>query len=98
MVAAALRELSGPQAFIARLKRALKSEGLIETRTIEQFYDPVNGMFLPDRYVRGTCPKCGTLDQYGDSCESCGATYTPADLKDAKTLLDELSVRHAHNR
>ena len=44
-------------------------------------------MFLPDRYVRGTCPRCGALDQYGDSCESCGATYTPADLKDAISVV-----------
>jgi len=60
--------------------RALKERGLISTRTIAQFYDPVKGMFLPDRYIKGTCPKCGAKDQYGDVCEVCGSTYTPTDL------------------
>ncbi|HCP78326.1 MAG: methionine--tRNA ligase [Pusillimonas sp.] len=60
--------------------KALKAEGLISTRTVEQFYDPVKGMFLPDRYVKGECPKCGAADQYGDSCEVCGAVYMPTDL------------------
>ncbi len=59
----------------------LKAAGLIEVRAIEQFYDPVKQMFLPDRYIKGECPKCGTADQYGDSCESCGAAYAPTDLK-----------------
>ena len=59
----------------------LKAAGLIEVRAIEQFYDPVKEMFLPDRYIKGECPKCGTADQYGDSCESCGAAYAPTDLK-----------------
>ncbi|CAG0931616.1 MAG: Methionine--tRNA ligase [Rhodocyclaceae bacterium] len=59
----------------------LKAAGLIEVRAIEQFYDPVKEMFLPDRYIKGECPKCGTPDQYGDSCESCGAAYAPTDLK-----------------
>ena len=62
--------------------RALAKRGLVATRTIEQFYDPVEGMFLPDRYIRGTCPKCGAKDQYGDSCEVCGSTYAPTDLID----------------
>lgn len=60
--------------------RALKAQGLISTRQIEQFYDPVKGMFLPDRYIKGECPKCHAPDQYGDSCESCGAVYAPTDL------------------
>ena len=60
--------------------RRLKTAGFITTRTIEQFYDPVKGMFLPDRYIKGECPKCHTKDQYGDSCESCGAVYAPTDL------------------
>jgi methionyl-tRNA synthetase len=60
--------------------RALASRGLIATRTISQFYDPVKGMFLPDRYIKGTCPKCGAKDQYGDVCEVCGSTYAPTDL------------------
>jgi methionyl-tRNA synthetase len=59
----------------------LQAAGLIEVRAIEQFYDPVRQMFLPDRYIKGECPKCGTPDQYGDSCESCGAAYAPTDLK-----------------
>ena len=67
--------------------RALKREGLIDTRTIEQFYDPVKGMFLPDRYIKGTCPKCGAKDQYGDGCEVCGSTYAPTDLIDPYSVL-----------
>ncbi len=59
----------------------LKDAGLIEKRTIEQYYDPVKQMFLPDRFIKGECPKCGAKDQYGDNCESCGAAYTPNDLK-----------------
>jgi len=59
----------------------LKAAGLIETRAIEQYYDPVKAMFLPDRFIKGECPKCGAKDQYGDNCESCGAAYTPNDLK-----------------
>ncbi len=59
----------------------LKAAGLIEVRAVEQFFDPVKEMFLPDRYIKGECPKCGTPDQYGDSCESCGAAYAPTDLK-----------------
>ena len=67
--------------------RALKREGLIDTRTIEQFYDPVKGMFLADRYIKGTCPKCGAKDQYGDNCEVCGSTYAPTDLIDPYSVL-----------
>ncbi len=59
----------------------LKAAGLIEIRSIEQYYDPVKQMFLPDRFIKGECPKCGTKDQYGDACESCGAAYAPTDLK-----------------
>ena len=61
--------------------RALRKQGLISVRTIEQFFDPVKGMFLPDRYIKGECPKCGAKDQYGDNCEVCGAVYAPTDLK-----------------
>ncbi len=60
--------------------RALRARNLIATRTISQFYDPIKGMFLPDRYIKGTCPKCGAQDQYGDACEVCGSTYAPTDL------------------
>jgi methionyl-tRNA synthetase len=59
----------------------LREAGFIEKRAIEQAYDPVKEMFLPDRFIKGECPKCGAKDQYGDSCEKCGATYSPTDLK-----------------
>ena len=62
--------------------RALATRGLIATRTIAQFYDPIKGMFLPDRYIKGTCPRCGAKDQFGDACEVCGSTYAPTDLID----------------
>jgi len=58
----------------------LKKAGLIATKTIEQFFDPEKNMFLPDRYIKGQCPKCGAQDQYGDNCEVCGAVYAPTDL------------------
>jgi len=58
----------------------LKAAGLIDSRTIEQFYDPVKGMFLPDRYIKGECPNCHARDQYGDNCEVCGAVYAPTEL------------------
>jgi methionyl-tRNA synthetase len=67
--------------------RALRREGLIGERTIQQFYDPVKGMFLPDRYIKGECPKCGAKDQYGDSCEVCGAVYAPTELKNPYSAL-----------
>ena len=60
--------------------KKLKANKLITTREIEQFYDPVKKMFLADRYIKGECPKCHAKDQYGDSCEVCGAVYTPTDL------------------
>jgi len=59
----------------------LRKNELIDVRTIEQFFDPVKGMFLPDRYILGECPSCGTKDQYGDNCDNCGAVYAPTDLK-----------------
>ena len=67
--------------------RALRDNGLISTKTIEQFFDPAKGMFLPDRFIKGECPKCGAKDQYGDSCEVCGAVYTPTDLKNPFSVL-----------
>ncbi len=60
--------------------RSLRDNDLIDVRTIEQFYDPEKGMFLPDRFIKGQCPKCGAADQYGDNCENCGAVYAPTDL------------------
>src|SRR3546814_16220112 len=59
----------------------------IARRTIQQLYDPVKDMFLPDRYIKGECPKCGTPDQYGDNCENCGAAYAPTDLKHPKSVV-----------
>jgi len=66
---------------------ALRANGLIATKTIEQFFDPVKGMFLPDRYIKGECPRCGTPDQYGDSCENCGAVYAATELKNPVSAL-----------
>jgi methionyl-tRNA synthetase len=65
----------------------LAAGGHISKRTIKQAYDPVQEMFLPDRFIRGECPKCGAADQYGDSCEECGATYNPIDLKNAVSAI-----------
>ena len=65
----------------------LSEAGHIARREVMQAYDPVKRMFLPDRYVKGTCPSCGAQDQYGDNCEVCGATYSPADLADAVSVL-----------
>jgi methionyl-tRNA synthetase len=66
---------------------ALRDAGLISRRSVEQFYDPVKGMFLADRFIKGECPKCGAKDQYGDACEVCGAVYSPTDLKDPYSTL-----------
>ncbi|MCY7314517.1 MAG: methionine--tRNA ligase [Rubrivivax sp.] len=60
--------------------RALRANGLIDQRPVEQFFDPQKGMFLPDRFIKGECPNCGAKDQYGDNCENCGAVYAPTDL------------------
>jgi len=69
------RELS------ATIYKACRDKGHIATRNIKQLYDPVKELFLADRYIKGNCPKCDAEDQYGDNCEVCGATYTPAELK-----------------
>ncbi|USZ48008.1 methionine--tRNA ligase [Halomonas sp. DN3] len=68
--------------FSELIYKRLRDKGHIATRDIEQMYDPVKGLFLADRFIKGTCPKCHTADQYGDNCEACGATYTPAELID----------------
>ncbi|GAB6044070.1 methionine--tRNA ligase [Endothiovibrio diazotrophicus] len=65
----------------------LKEGGHISQKAIVQAYDPEQNLFLPDRFIKGDCPKCGAPDQYGDSCEKCGATYTPAELKNAKSVI-----------
>lgn len=66
--------------FSQDIYRALKANGKIESRVIEQLFDPEKQMFLPDRFVKGECPKCHTQDQYGDNCEVCGTTYSPTEL------------------
>jgi methionyl-tRNA synthetase len=72
---------------IYRALRDRTDGSLITTRTIEQFFDPVKAMFLPDRYIKGECPKCGAKDQYGDSCEVCSAVYAPTDLNNPYSTL-----------
>jgi methionyl-tRNA synthetase len=72
---------------VGRIYEALRASGDIYTRTIEQSYDEKEGMFLPDRFVKGTCPRCKSEDQYGDACEVCGATYSPEDLIDPVSVL-----------
>ncbi len=78
---AANRELT--ELFYARLEAG----GHVARRSVAQFYDPEKGMFLPDRYIKGICPNCGTPDQYGDNCENCGATYAPTELREPKSVL-----------
>lgn len=68
------------QALVEEIYLTLQANGLIETKTIEQFYDEERKMFLPDRFIKGECPKCHAKDQYGDNCEACGATYRPTEL------------------
>jgi methionyl-tRNA synthetase len=75
------------QAITNELYLRLKAAGHITTRSVRQAYDEKAGMFLPDRYVKGDCPICGTPDQYGDVCENCNSTYTPADLKNPKSTI-----------
>src|SRR5437868_5359229 len=70
----------------ARLRDA-KPDSHIARRAVRQFYDPLKQMFLPDRYIKGECPNCGTPDQYGDNCENCGATYAPTDLKNPRSVV-----------
>jgi methionyl-tRNA synthetase len=88
-----------------QIYRALRdipeSEGgsLIEVRSIEQFFDPAKNMFLPDRYIKGECPKCHTKDQYGDNCENCGAVYAPTDLINPYSALSgaKPELRHSEH-
>lgn len=71
----------------AEIWQSLRKADLVSTRDVTQLYDPQAGVFLADRFVKGTCPKCGAEDQYGDNCEVCGATYSPAELKDPVSKL-----------
>jgi methionyl-tRNA synthetase len=75
------------QALASTIYQRLQANGDIIKKSIRQAYDPLKAMFLPDRYVKGTCPKCKAADQYGDNCEACGATYTPTDLIDAVSVI-----------
>ncbi|MBV5287567.1 MAG: methionine--tRNA ligase [Methyloversatilis discipulorum] len=75
------------RAFCEDIYAKLKAGDLIAQRSVEQFYDPVKEMFLPDRFIKGECPKCSAKDQYGDSCEVCGATYAPTELKNAYSVV-----------
>ncbi len=72
---------------VEQIYRSLLDQGHIKKRLVQQFFDPVKNMFLPDRFIRGNCPSCGTPDQYGDSCEKCGSTYSPLDLIDPRSVL-----------
>ncbi|PTU76037.1 methionine--tRNA ligase [Pseudomonas indoloxydans] len=75
------RELS------ASIYLALREKGHIATRAVTQYFDPEKGMFLADRFIKGTCPKCAAEDQYGDNCEKCGATYAPTELKNPRSAI-----------
>jgi len=70
-----------------QIYQGLKAADLIGVKPVEQFYDPLKEMFLSDRYIKGECPKCGAKDQYGDSCEVCGSTYAPTDLKNPYSVV-----------
>ena len=72
---------------VRSIYRVLRDNDLIDAREVEQFFDPEKGMFLADRFIKGTCPNCGAVDQYGDNCEKCGAVYAPTDLKNPTSAL-----------
>jgi methionyl-tRNA synthetase len=78
---------AGNRALTEAIYAKLDANGHIGRRSVQQFYDPAKGMFLPDRYIKGICPNCGTPDQYGDNCEHCGATYAPTDLKEPRSVI-----------
>ncbi|KQZ67923.1 MULTISPECIES: methionine--tRNA ligase [unclassified Lysobacter] len=78
---------AGNRALTEAFYAKLDNNGHISRRSVAQLYDPVKGMFLPDRYVKGICPNCGTPDQYGDNCENCGATYAPTELKEPRSVV-----------
>ena len=82
------------QAIVNDMYAALKNGGHIIKKTISQAYDEQHQMFLPDRYVRGQCPRCGAADQYGDNCEQCGASYDPTDLVDPRSTLSGKAPIH----
>ncbi len=75
------------QLLVEDIYAKLKAQKHISTRNIEQAFDPIKNIFLPDRFVKGACPRCGAEDQYGDNCEQCGATYSPMELKNPRSVL-----------
>lgn len=75
------------KAFCEQIYKRLDDAGYISKRAINQLYDPEKNMFLPDRFVKGTCPKCGSEDQNGDNCDNCGATYSPTELKNPRSVV-----------
>ncbi|MGV6850709.1 MAG: methionine--tRNA ligase [bacterium] len=75
------------QGFVNKIYLALKEQGHIDVKTVSQFYDPEKEMFLPDRFIKGTCPRCGAEDQNGDNCEVCGATYDPTEVKNPRSAV-----------
>ena len=82
------------QQLVEQIYQTIHSKGDIVTKDVEQAFDTEKHMFLPDRYVRGTCPKCGAEDQYGDNCEVCGATYDPNDqIKPISTVSGKPPIR-----
>ncbi|MFN3715798.1 MAG: methionine--tRNA ligase [Thiobacillus sp.] len=82
------------RALASKIYLALKDAGLIEVKTIAQMFDPVKKLFLPDRFIKGECPKCGAADQYGDNCEVCGATYSPTELKNPVSAVSGATPVH----
>lgn len=75
------------EALTAEMYKKLRANGFIKSRTISQLFDPEKGMFLPDRFVKGTCPKCKAEDQYGDNCEVCSSTYSPTELINPRSVV-----------
>ncbi|HDR1814185.1 TPA: methionine--tRNA ligase [Pasteurella multocida] len=75
------------EALTAEMYKKLRANGFIKSRTISQLFDPEKGMFLPDRFVKGTCPKCKAEDQYGDNCEVCSSTYSPTELINPRSMV-----------
>lgn len=73
--------------YCENIYQSLQTKQLIDKKSVEQFYDPVKEMFLPDRFIKGECPKCSSKDQYGDSCEVCGTSYSPTDLKNPYSVV-----------
>ena len=85
------------RALASKIYLALKDAGLIEVKTIAQMFDPVKNLFLPDRFIKGECPKCGAADQYGDNCEVCGATYNPTELKNPVSAVSGTTPVHKNS-